>query len=55
MFIKTDDEETYKKLLKLGFTYLHKEEKFYCFVNNGKQDFDENDFNKIIYTNLMNC
>ncbi len=51
-FIKTSNEETYKKLLNLGFTYLHKEDNFYCFINNGKQVFDNKDV--IMYTNILN-
>jgi len=42
-FIKTSNEDTYKKLLNLGFTYLHKEDNFYCFINDGKQVFDNKD------------
>ena len=49
-FIKTSDEETYKRLLNLGFTYLHKEDNFYCFINNGKQVFDNID---VILTNTI--
>lgn len=41
LFVKTSNKETYEKLLKLGFTYLHKEDNLYCFINDGKQTFDD--------------
>ena len=50
-FIKTSSEEMYEKLLSLGFTFLNKEGNFYCFINDGKQVFDNKD---ILYTSILN-
>lgn len=49
-FIKTSNEEMYKKLLDLGFTFLNKEGNFYCFINDGQQVFDDKD---VLYTSIL--
>ncbi len=49
-FVKTSNEDTYKKLLELGFTFLQKEGNYYCFINDGKQVFDNEN---VIITNKL--
>lgn len=50
-FIRTSDEDTRDKLINLGFTFLQKDGKFFCFLNDGKQVFNED--KKIIYTDKV--
>ena len=50
-FIKTSDEDTYKELLKRGYTFLNYSSNMWTFVNDGKMTFS--DTSKVIYTNIL--
>lgn len=54
-FIKTNSEETASTLRSLGYTELNKQGAFFCFLNDGKQDFSKEHItnNTIIYTNKI--
>lgn len=49
-FLKTSSEETYKALLASKYTYIGKEGQYFCFINDGKELFDEK---KVIQTNKL--
>lgn len=54
-FIKTSSEDTYKKLMDLGFTFLGKEDGFYRFINDGgKAQFTQDESKTISRTNIIN-
>ena len=53
-FIKTSDLDTANKLKLNGFTEVSKEGEFYVFLNDGKQNFSEDDSKKMMYTNILN-
>lgn len=52
-FIRTSYEDTYKNLLKCGYTFLGKEGNFWVFLNNGKSTFAE-DEKKVVLSNKYN-
>ena len=54
-FIHTSDEDTREKLLSLGFTEITESGmKGYCFINNGRLTFENDDIkDKIAYTNIL--
>ena len=52
-FIKTSDAETAQKLRNLGYTELTEpHSSTFCFINNGKVAFDENETH-CVYTNIL--
>lgn len=50
-FIKTSNEDTYKELLKRGYTFINYSSNMWTFVNDGKMTFSDTD--KVIYTNIL--
>jgi hypothetical protein len=50
-FIKTTDEETANKLIKLGFSLITSLNGVYIFANDSVTTFDRND--KVEFTNIM--
>jgi len=50
-FIKTSDEETAQKLIKLGFSLITQFGKEYIFANDSITTFDKND--KVEFSNIM--
>ena len=50
-FIRTSSEETANKLRELGYIETPKQGLYFCFVNNNKQLFSNNELNDITYTN----
>lgn len=53
-FVKTSDSDTAAKLKASGFTEVSKEGEFYVFLNDGKQNFSEDENKNVIYTNILN-
>lgn len=51
-FIRTSDEETFKKLVKEGLTFVGKEDNFWTFINDGNYKFDVKEM-KIHYTDKL--
>ncbi len=52
-FIKTSDEDTASKLRGLGFTAIAQEGKYFVFLNDGKQNFSQEDDEKIVKTDIL--
>lgn len=54
-FIHTSDEDMREKLLSLGFTEITESgTNGYCFINNGRLTFENDDIkDKIAYTNIL--
>ena len=52
-FIRTTDEQTAEELRKAGFKELPKQGRVFCFLNNGKLAFSEDQKKKVHYSNKM--
>ena len=53
-FIRTNNPETAKKLILLGFTEIKEPgSNSFCFLNNGKKLTFEDTKNDIVYTNML--
>lgn len=52
-FVKTTDASVAAILMTSGYTCLEEKDGMWCFINNGKMNFSEEENKKMVYTNVL--